>query len=623
MQRGIFSFVAAIFAVLVWSSVASAATYYVAPAPAGNDMNAGSEAAPFLTIQKAASVVVAGDEIVVTPGTYAGAKFTTSGTPASPILVHGMEGAIVASPGALNTGGDILWVRGASYVTIDGFEVKNAPRAGIAIEGDPGDGLIFGNVVTNNFSHNNSAWGIFAVNAVGVRIEGNVTTFSVNESGIQVLNCPVGPQVVGNTSHDNENSGIEFLADPVVLPNVAVFTNALVDSNTLYENGASGAAALFLGSSQFALVSNNLLYDNHGAGIQAVNTIGDPDGASIGNRFFNNTIVQAVDGGYPISFDDAALNNSVNNNILMHRGALGSLEFVDAASEQGLVSDYNIIFGLISVNGTLYDLTQWRARGHDASSFSAAASDVFVNQASNFALKPDSPAIDRGRPVTGVLLDIIGTVRPQGSSYDIGAYEYFVPAPENNPPVANAGNDQTVAIGANVALNGTGSTDPDGDTLSYAWTQIEGPVVTLAGAATAIASFTAPSVEATTDFAFRLTVSDGNGGSSTDMVTVTVEAPPIPVITILSPVGGESWKTKTKKQIRWFPDPGVTGNARIEVSRDGGATFETIIDSVDVVKGKKKWTVKGPTTSTAKIRVVLISDPRVQGTTPGTFTIRK
>ncbi len=39
----------------------------------------------------------------------------------------------------------------------------------------------------------------------------------------------------------------------------------------------------------------------------------------------------------------------------------------------------------------------------------------------------------------------------------------------NSPPVANAGPDQNVNVGAIVQLNGSGSTDVDGDTLTYRW----------------------------------------------------------------------------------------------------------------------------------------------------------
>ena len=92
----------------------------------------------------------------------------------------------------------------------------------------------------------------------------------------------------------------------------------------------------------------------------------------------------------------------------------------------------------------------------------------------------------------------------------------------NNPPVANAGTNQNVYEGATVTLSGSGSSDPDGDPLSYSWTQTAGPSVTLSGAGTVSASFTAPTTGSIVNYTFQLTVDDGNGGTDTDTVTVTV-----------------------------------------------------------------------------------------------------
>ncbi len=63
----------------------------------------------------------------------------------------------------------------------------------------------------------------------------------------------------------------------------------------------------------------------------------------------------------------------------------------------------------------------------------------------------------------------------------------------NLPPVANAGPDQTVTAGQLVTLNGTGSTDPNGDPLTYSWCLKGRPVgstATLSGANTARPTFT-------------------------------------------------------------------------------------------------------------------------------------
>jgi hypothetical protein len=93
----------------------------------------------------------------------------------------------------------------------------------------------------------------------------------------------------------------------------------------------------------------------------------------------------------------------------------------------------------------------------------------------------------------------------------------------NQPPTANAGNDQTVNEGDNVGLDGSASSDPDGDTLTYAWTQTAGTAATLNDASSATPSFTAPDVGADGDtLTFELKVDDGNGHTATDSVNVVV-----------------------------------------------------------------------------------------------------
>jgi hypothetical protein len=93
----------------------------------------------------------------------------------------------------------------------------------------------------------------------------------------------------------------------------------------------------------------------------------------------------------------------------------------------------------------------------------------------------------------------------------------------DNPPTADAGDDQAVNGKASVTLDGTGSSDPDStDTLTFAWTQTSGPTVTLTGAGTATARFTSPTGRAT--LTFDLQVCDQYNVCDTDSVTITVRS---------------------------------------------------------------------------------------------------
>jgi formylglycine-generating enzyme required for sulfatase activity len=94
------------------------------------------------------------------------------------------------------------------------------------------------------------------------------------------------------------------------------------------------------------------------------------------------------------------------------------------------------------------------------------------------------------------------------------------PVIPNTAPEANAGADQTVGVGAIVQLDGSGSSDTDGDVLNYAWTQIDGPTTTLSSS-----SAIRPTFDANTagTYVFELVVDDGTADSVPDEVIITVE----------------------------------------------------------------------------------------------------
>ncbi len=97
------------------------------------------------------------------------------------------------------------------------------------------------------------------------------------------------------------------------------------------------------------------------------------------------------------------------------------------------------------------------------------------------------------------------------------------PAPVNQPPVAQAGPDQTVNTGEVVTLNGSNSYDPDDGISAFSWQQIEGPAVALSDNTAEQPSFTAPATDMNgVVLLFELTVTDFSGAQSSDTVLVNV-----------------------------------------------------------------------------------------------------
>lgn len=90
-------------------------------------------------------------------------------------------------------------------------------------------------------------------------------------------------------------------------------------------------------------------------------------------------------------------------------------------------------------------------------------------------------------------------------------------------PSANAGANQIVIPYTNVALDGSGSSDPDDEIASYSWIQISGPHVAILHANTAHASFVAPDTGPLgASLVFQLRVTDHFGLASRDQCTVNV-----------------------------------------------------------------------------------------------------
>lgn len=101
-------------------------------------------------------------------------------------------------------------------------------------------------------------------------------------------------------------------------------------------------------------------------------------------------------------------------------------------------------------------------------------------------------------------------------------YNSVVPLRPREPNAA-AGQDLVLPERSTVQLDGTNSSDADGQIVGYAWAQISGPAVTLDDPASAAPTFVAPELpQGTASIEFELTVADDEGNTGTDVVALTI-----------------------------------------------------------------------------------------------------
>jgi Protein of unknown function (DUF1565) len=277
----------------------SGVTYYVSIS--GNDNNAGTLAAPWRTIQKAANSVHAGDTVQVRAGTYNEVvAMTTSGNatqgyitfanyPGETAIVDG-TGLPVGSSG--QTG--LFSLEGTfSYIVIKGFEIRNYSSSargkvpvGIDFEG-AGSNI----EILNNHIHNivQTLSSCNAANALGVALYGTQAPASINnitlwgnEIDHNTTGCSENVSFDGNVQyfvqannlvHDGDNIGLDNIGFEGVSPNAVydqardgwVFQNTIYSisstTNPVYHNQV-GADGYYCDGCARVIVERNVIHDS-------------------------------------------------------------------------------------------------------------------------------------------------------------------------------------------------------------------------------------------------------------------------------------------------------------------------------------------------------------------------
>ena len=432
-------FLALALLLLAWSPppqarAAPAATFHVAPPPAGSDSHDGSQGAPWATLQHAVDAVGPGDTILVHSGAYLGARIEASGSPSGWISLQAAPGenVLVNAPGPRNAHQSNIEVETwegdgtVAYWIIAGLEVSGAPGWGIDVRGNQDQKSHHITIRGNKVHHNGLSagrTGIFAAFSDYVLVEEN-ESYANGEHGVYINNSSDHFSVRANRLYQNANCGLHTNGD-LSMGGDGIMSGGLVENNVIYDNGTGGGAAINLDGVTGTILRNNLLYGNHATGIALFQ--GDGALCSQNNRLLHNTIHMPSNGRWAILVGDSACTgNQLYNNILLsdhsYRGAINLANGAPA----GFQSDYNLVISRFTTDDgdSVINLGQWQALGYDLHSLVSTPGSVFSSPASfDYHLRPGSPAIDAGSN-QAVLYDLDGLTRPFGSAVDIGAYEF-------------------------------------------------------------------------------------------------------------------------------------------------------------------------------------------------------
>jgi Putative Ig domain/Abnormal spindle-like microcephaly-assoc'd, ASPM-SPD-2-Hydin/Immunoglobulin domain/Immunoglobulin I-set domain/Protein of unknown function (DUF1565) len=377
----------------------SGVCYYVSPT--GSDSNPGTSAAPFLTIQQAANMVNPGDMVIVQDGTYnnpaasgVGSKLITmsrGGTAANHVVFiaeHKWGAKIDGLSNTIAQGFSFA----ANYIDVKDFECEG-----------------FSDSCIDNYNGGSAAGGQY-ISIVGNNIHDigrYCTTTTIGRDGIFISNDNV--IIEGNQVHDigryapGENgctNPLYYQANDHGIYVDAAFTSAnnlTIKNNIFYRNERGWSIQVYPGSlNNLRILNNTFLCPNpYSVGHIVINV------PALSNSVIANNISWQPTTSF-LNYNNTSgyTNLSVTNN-LTYQGTVGNVAAPSGVSSSGNLDNVDPL--LVLAPGCAVD-------------------DPSVP---NAYLQTGSPAIDAGVTLSDVPMDYAGTPRPQGTRFDIGAFEYI------------------------------------------------------------------------------------------------------------------------------------------------------------------------------------------------------
>ena len=398
-------------------------------ATTGDDHHSGVETEPLLTLQRAADIATAGDTIFIRAGQYAPFTIRTVGSAQAPVRFVADAGTYIK---AVGESVDAITVDGGAWIEVEGFAATSAGGAGLRLR------ACSAVTARRNQFVDNSVWGVIVDNCSDVLLDNNEIRGSVRSHGIYLSNGGDRAIVRGNRITSNTSAGIAVGGDNKSDQD-GIITGTLIEDNVLISNGVDRSPAILLDGAVSTVLRNNVISKSGGAGITLQHKYGGS--ASTGTLLEHNTIVLMLGATVAVELQDAAVDTTVRNNILVAGiwpiGSRTADELVPEAkgamavsldSLAGLRSDHNVLTPRLFIGGESVALTlpQWQQRTRqDKHSVNPLLERLFRDAANGqFELVDGSAAVDRGEDSKGVSRDLAGNARPVGLHVDAGAYEF-------------------------------------------------------------------------------------------------------------------------------------------------------------------------------------------------------
>jgi len=358
----------------------------------GDNSNAGTQSSPFRTIRKGVSILAPSDTLHIRGGTYTeglNSNFDTipSGTSwANAVTISAYNGEIVTMKPS-GGGSVIVLNNGHKYIIFDGITID-----------------------------------AMSVTNFGIALSNGVTFIRV-QNGV-VKNAPLTGVMTTHTAnrvHDHEFINLEVFNNGTTRLDHGFYIagdDTLIEDCLIHDNAGYGVHVYNGGGgSQSAdrnIVRRNKIYNNN---LSLGGSFGVIIGSGDANIVYNN-IIWGNQNGIQVNLQGAS-NSKVYNNTVYGNDSRGI--FIGGQSKDAIIKN-NIVFNnpiAIEDNGVNTILSK-----------NLTTDPLFADASTaDFSIVAGSPAIDVGVTLVEVSSDFDGVLRPQGSGYDIGAYEYVSSGP--------------------------------------------------------------------------------------------------------------------------------------------------------------------------------------------------